>query len=281
MQLRFWVLAGVLACGAARSADAAFVTYFGYDEKSGTTPATNFNVNRAVSVNSLAAYEDFIAGMGPFADFGIEDFESFAGAPPADSAGSAISLNLQFDRLSPLTGSLPVNATLTGTGQIAEITDTSATSNGRYPVTVPVGGDQYFDTNFIDLSFTINFGSTPVDAVGFFATDVGDHNGRISLRITYADNTFESHAIVHPYSPTTGYATDEEHGSLIFFGLTSDKAIRSISFTNLQPAQGDRFGFDNLVVGLTAVPEPSSLLLLLSGAFCGGLHVLRRRRVAE
>ena len=280
MQLRLWAVAAVLVLGGAQAADAAFVTFLGYDAKSGDPDHGQFNIYRAEPVESLAAYEAFIAAMGPYADFGIEDFESFTAVAPAGTTPGPIALNLEFDRLSPLTGTLPVNATLTGTGQVAVITDSNATSNGRYPVAVPVGGTQYFDTNFISLSFTINFGDTPVDAFGFFATDVGDHNGQISLTLTYADGTTENHPIDHLRNPTTGSAKDPQHGSLIFFGLISDQAIRSVAFTNLNPGEGDRFGFDNLVVGLTAVPEPSSLLLLLSGAFCGGLHVLRRRRAA-
>lgn len=277
---RLWALTGILLLAGTQTANAALVTFFGFDAKSGAPAPSSFNVYRANAVASLNAYNSFVSALGPGTDWGIEDFEGFTGVEPANTAGGAITLNLQFERLSPETGALPVQATLSGTGQVAKILDSNATSNGRYPVTVPVGGTQYFDTNFIDLSFTIDFGMTPIDAVGFFATDVGDHDGHISLRITYADDSLENLAIDHPRSPTTGYATDYEHGSLIFFGLKSDKSIKSIAFTNLKPGPGDRFGFDNLVVGLSSVPEPSSLALLLTGIACGGCHVARRRRSA-
>lgn len=293
----------LVCCTCAIPANAGYATYFKdtthYDSGSGmdvagsdglidhdrepgngVDPGGNF-VNRPPVTNSQIGYNSFITGLGPSADFGIEDFEDkgrtgFAGIPPTGIPATAISLNLRFDRLAPAMGSLPITATLNGIGQVASITDVTKNSAGRFPVSIPVNGTQYFDTNFETLAFTITFDQA-INGFGFFGTDLGDFNGQIALDITDVNNVKTTITVPHEQSGVENDISTYLNDSLLFFGVTSDVAFKKVEFRNTGGVL-DRFGFDNLIVSQAEVPEPASLALFTSGLFCaGGAWRLRKR----
>lgn len=251
---------------APHAAHASFMTFFGEETVVPLNDAGN--TGRADPTDPLAAYDAMVATLGPGADLGIEDFEhkgrtGFDGVSPTGKPASVISLDLGI-------GPLPITATLTGIGQVAEITTANGNSAGRYPVTVPVGGTQYFDTNFQQLAFNIEFSSS-ISAFGFFATDVGDFNGQIELLVTDANDVQTTLVIPHSKVPVSTIA-NEVNASLFFFGFTSDVGTREIGVNNTAGVL-DRFGFDNLVVvtspdETTELPEPASAMLLLTGTGC-------------
>lgn len=236
-----------------------------------------------VPTNSQAGYNSFVSALGPNADIGIEGFERFPSVNPFGVDGMAVNLNLQFDRIPPKVGSLPITGKLIGTGVIADLTDPPTVmgapmnpdnESGRFAVTVPIGGTQYFSTNFTQLAFTITF-SEPVSAFGFFGTDFGDFNGQSIIEVTTGSGMVES--IVMPHQRTNeGGIANSLNATLLFYGLVGDgDTIKSAAFKNVGGIF-DRFGFDNLVVAISNIPEPSSALLLGLGAI--GLCGCGRRR---
>ncbi len=270
-----WLLIALPVMGAATSLEAGFVTYFAEDLIGGANGAGN--TGRAPSTLSGAEYARFITDLGIGADYGIENFERFTGNSPSGSAASTIALLLEFERVTS-SGFLPLTAKLNGVGQVAEILDANKNSAGRFPVSVPLGGDQYFDTNFASLGFSINF-SSPVDAFGFFGTDAGDFDGLIRVTVTHADMSQAVIDVPHSRSGTTGEVANSLNAALMFFGVRSTSPVVNVAFANVGQ-RPDRFGFDNLVVAqqsTTIVPEPSSSILAASGALLG-LALRRRRR---
>lgn len=224
------------------------------------------NQGRAGTANSLAGYNSFIAALGLGLDYGVEDFEDkgrtgFAGVNPTGSTAGDISLQLRFDRLAPETGSLPITATLEGRGQIAKIDDDpNRNSAGRFPVSIPVDGVQYLDTNFNTLAFTITF-DQPITAFGFFGTDVGDFNGQLAIDYTDINDVKTTVVIPHERSGVDNSTTTFLNASLMFFGFISDVPFTKVEFRNTA-GPIDRFGFDNLVVAIAEVPAPASIVLL-------------------
>ena len=288
------VLGGVLSVlFLAQSAPAGLLTYYaaGIDSSNNTgtiiddllpLPQTyNVGVPPHQS-NSLAGYNSFISALNG-ADIGIEDFESFTGYAPAGKQAYSFTYSLDFQRLPPATGSLPVNAMLhVDDGILARIEDPNANSAGRFPVQIPVGGTQYIDTNRSSLALNVDFGSTPVDAFGFFGTDFGDFDGQVQMAITDVNGGVNTISVPHEFDGVTGI-TSRLNASLFFFGLTSDAPISHVSFFgSATGGEYDRFGFDNLVVAqgdpVPPVPEPSSLVLVLAGLVSlGACRKLRNR----
>ena len=112
--------------------------------------------------NSEAARNAFLASL---VGVGTEDFESFAN-------GTGAPLALSF------TGSSgAITGTITGASAIDEVT-TGTSGAGRWPTS----GNKYWTTNSSSSGFSISF-SSPVSAFGFYATDVGDFNGQLSLAL--------------------------------------------------------------------------------------------------
>ena len=284
-----------LACatGAAAPAHAGLMLFYtdaGMNGKIDHDLAPAFgamDTGRATPTNSMAGYNSFIASLGPDADIGVEDFElkdrgvasGFSGVDPMGLLGITLSLDLRFDRIAPEMGSLPITATLDGVGRIGKLA-APINRSGRHPVSLPVGGDQYFDTNFEQLAFTVDFPDDPILGMGFFATDLGDFAGQIVLELTYEGGATESLLVPHELLPVSGIA-NMFNASLAFFGFTSDIPITKVEFEN-QGGSLDRFGFDNLVVvtssTTTPVPEPASMALLGSGLLCLGVRCRRIRR---
>lgn len=296
------------------SAEAGFTTFFGQDLATnqgagGTSPyftgvAVGGNTG---TTNAPTAYQDYMDALDllPNVDIGVEDFEMRAGDPDFDGVnpfGVDVvdqTLNLRFRRISPATGNLPVTATLEGLSLVAkmpvtpypsettenpnpppELPDTPANrpnETGRYPVTDPFGGDQYLSTNApnelgTNLGFRIEF-SDPVAAFGFFGTDFGDFAGDAQLIIN-GDNG-NPIDVPHPIGSGGG----AYNANLLFMGLVGQDGmtISSVEFTNVS-SNFDRFGFDNLVVATSPIPEPSTLALFGLGSIGLAVQRLRRRR---
>jgi hypothetical protein len=236
------------------------VTYFGQEQQP----------NRTVAGAPLTAHDAFVGGL---ADVGAEGFESIPLLTNAQSGPVALSF----------TGSNPaVTASLSGEGQVAGGTTASARFN------TTAGGNQWWS---VFGSFTLDF-SSAISAFGFYATDVGDFGGQISVDLLASDGTHTR--FVTPNTVGSG------NGSLLFWGFIDDaQSYTQITFGNTQPvgaAAADYFGFDDMTIGHVApvctvncgpvpnpvpgsVPEPTSLALAGLGLFAAGLSFRQTRRL--
>ncbi len=177
---------------------------------------------------------------------GIDQYQRQLNHPKSDLAASQFLGGLQwartetFESFAPGT-SAPLDiffkgsgtTSLSGAGYVNNV-PSGTNGYGRYPVY----GNQYWETG--SSNFSINF-SAPVAAFGFYAVDVGDFAGQISLALTMADGTMQQFVV-----PSMIGAPG---GSILYFGLISpDLSFSSIQFSDT--ASGvDFFGVDNLTVG--------------------------------
>jgi len=178
------------------------------------TLKTYFGEDNTGRINSDNAKRTFFANLS---SVGTENFESY-------TTGSTAPLNINFG----LSGS----ASLNGSGVI---------KNGETSYnTKPTSGTKFWDAATGD--FTITF-SSPVSAFGFYATDVGDVSG--SLSINYTNGT--THSI--PVGNTVG----GNSGTTLYFGMIEkdlSKAFSSITFIN--DSSSDYFGFDDMSIATKA-----------------------------
>ena len=219
------------------------------------TPVTffgeNLNPNSMVSGDPVTARDEFLANLD--GGFGTEDFESGG-------------LTLTFPGS---TGD--IEATLSGGSTGIE----SGSSRGRFATS---------GSNFVETGsggdFNISF-NTSISAFGFFATDIGDFDNSLGLRLTLTGGGFVDLDV-----PNT---VGSPSGSLLFFGFVdTEDTYTNISFTN-EPTGTDVFGFDDMIVGDAGqiviqdpqpnpVPLPASILLL--GTALAGFGAARRRKAA-
>jgi hypothetical protein len=235
-------LVGALALAFAGSANAALVTFFGEDLNPGLTVPAGGNAE-----NARNAFLSNLVGVG------TETFEGFA-------LGTGTPLAISFP------GSVgAITATISGNGLVennAGGAGSGGNAFGRFNTTP--GGSQYWEASSV---FTIAF-SAPISAFGFYATDIGDFNGQVTLQ---ASNGVVTNLVI----PNTVLGPD---GSLLFYGfIDTVNSYTSIVFGNTA-AGVDFFGFDDMIIGdrqQVRTPEPFTGALLGAGLL--GLALCRRR----
>lgn len=228
--LKSLAIVGAVSLFVATEAAALSATFFGEDPAPGgvVAPGGNAATQRQMFLDALTG------------GFTVEDFESFATGGPANVPIPSI------------------GGTLTGPALI--IDGTAGDNFGMFP-TSP---DNYLR---VPGSFDLTFGA-PVVAFGFFATDVGDHGGSLSIAIDGGTPIEINH------SEIAGGSTDH---NLIFWGIIdTDNPFTTIAFSN---AIADNIGLDDLTVGdVLQTPLPAALPLLLTALSALGLLGWRRRR---
>jgi hypothetical protein len=250
--LRSTLFSIAIAACLAGAAGATPVVFFGEDAGLG-----DHNGKLYLHPNADAARAEF---MSHLEGVGTEDFEGLTrySAPP---------LNLLF----PGAGT----ATVTGGGQVMDDRfgpswNTAPRPGEEFYGRFAVSGHQYLGQVFAP-GFSVSF-SDPVAAFGFYATDVGDFSGSLSLGLVGG----ESLVVDIPH------AINGNGGSVLYMGVIDvESPFTSVRF---QASSGtDVFGFDDLTVGALdqvdqGVPEPGTLALVGVGLVV--LAVARRRRRA-
>ena len=198
-------------------------TFFGEDlTPGGTVPPGG---------NAATARQNFLNALT--AGVSTEDFESFV-------PGASSPLALSF-----VGGLGTILGTLNGDGATQNFLN-----SGRFPTS----GEQYWNSFG---TFSISFAS-PVAAFGFFATDIGDFDGNVTLQTS--DGVTKDYLIPHTVLGP--------NGSLLFYGvIDTDNPFTDVTFGNTSEGV-DGFGFDDLTVGdvsqVSAVPLPAAFPLFLS-----------------
>ena len=219
----------VMSVGAA---EAVPVTYFGQDVGAGNDGGAQI----ASHPNSDAARNAFLATLSSQTTNNLDAIGNNTPAP----------INLGFGILS-------------GAGNVISVAGSDA--QGGFPIS----GTNLFQIDGQGFTLTLN---TAVTAFGFYAIDVGDVGGQLSL--TEFGNV--------PHTVPTA------SGGVLFFGVTDTTPFSSITFNN--SSLSDRFNFDDFTIGtvnedLAAVPEPATLLLL--GTSLAGMAgaAWKRRKAAR
>jgi hypothetical protein len=235
------LLAGMVLMIPTEAARAGFTTFFGIDQGNGTPPTT--------PNQSLAARTSFVSALGTV---GVENFESYSvGSPPASLsfAGSGVT----------------AAATYTAGESINNVHD-----NGAFATS----GTHYLDSQGLRDDRLVF--SSPVAGVGFYVTDISDGGtapDQISIIATLVGGGTQTF--------TTTVTTGNSNANVLFFGVvsTAPSALFSqVEILNTFTTEGDVHGIDDVTVGSTAVPEPSSVLLLSLGLLgASGAHALRRK----
>jgi hypothetical protein len=247
---------------------AGFVTTFGQTKN----PDTGFPLTfYPEAVNARDNFLGSVAGTPSF-----YDFES--------ATVGATTLNF---------GLGGVGVTLSGSGQVKSNKENES-DMGRFSVSGVIDpdpspqGTRYWEVAAPPSgvsSFKLDFDKA-VQSFGFFATDVGDFGGLLSLELTLMN---DSTVTIQPGGAgvVPGGAplfNDQANGSVLFFGVSTSLAgeyFKSVRFISQGGVANDIFGFDMFTViaaptGPNPTPLPGSLVLV--GAALGGLALVRRRR---
>jgi hypothetical protein len=231
--------------GPCLAAQAFEATYWGETQGNGdgNPPITSWTAADTAS----ADFQNHLVGVG------TETFEGFAN-------GQSVPLNITF----PGAGT----ATLTGNGAIVQ--DPGSVSVGRFNTTP--GGNKFLETS---QNFTINF-SAPVAAFGFYATDVGDFGGTLTLTLSDGTTTTVTVPAISAQPPG---------GSVEFFGyINTDDPFTKVTFGDTEPGV-DFFGFDDMTIGSIEqvnpngnAPDGGSTLMMLVGALGCMSYVLKKKQ---
>jgi hypothetical protein len=249
-----------------------------------TFPGLNLSPDSKPSGEPLTVRNSFIEALASFSSDGLTN--AFSGTPKETT----------FSLLGGAATLKGADSTLNGLTNVGCTEGDNAVCSGRFDTTGdfdPVGqkGGAWWDTA---VGFTIGF-TQAVSAFGFYASDVGDWDGELSL--TLMDTTGKTVDIpIRATQAATGNPTSfgrvgtsdpVPNGTLLFFGFTdTERQYTSIQF-NLKQKDGattlDYLGFDDFITGPlktvgppTGVPEPATLALV--AASLGALAATRRRR---
>lgn len=213
----------------------------------------SLNPGQTVTGAALTARNSFNGGLA--ASVATQDFESI----PMGSIASGLTLNFGFAG----------NATIQGSGSVTNtvFSDAFATSGSRY-VLATVGPSSSFEVTFAQR----------VAAFGFYGTDLGDFNGRLTLEFFNGSSLIDEFLVQD--GDLTGAQIPELNGNLLFWGVQyGSNAFDRINFR--MEGSIDVFSFDDMTVAdardVIGVPEPGSVALALTGLVGLGL-VARRRR---
>lgn len=191
------------------------------------------------------------------------------------------------------------NATLAGDGKVTNLGCLNGSCTGRFDTTN--GSGSWWETK---NSFTLSINADPntglkrtFSSFGFYATDVGDFLGGLSVLFKDINGKDFEQKFVLPAPPNDTLLEQEDpgnlvpNGTLLFFGIVdTDRKFSSVTFTVTQtnvpgtdqPRVADFLGFDDFILGDLSsieppvdIPEPTTLALV--AASLAGLVATRRR----
>jgi len=193
-------------------------------------------------------YYAFDAGTG---DASLVRAASFANSEAREAAfravlGAQVSSTESFESitigtLTPIALNFGAfgTATLNGIGFVDGFAGGATNLVGRYAHAV--SGGRYFDTASL---FSITFSRT-LTAIGFYAIDLGDFGG--SLTLEFKRNGAQVDFLTVPHSVGGGGAAPEG-GSMAYVGVTTTVQFDEVVFGNTLGGF-DVFGFDDFIVG--------------------------------
>ena len=135
-----------------------------------------------------------------------------------------------------------------------------------FPFTIPGGNssDVVLGNNYSGESYSFNFTSGNVTAVGGFFFNA-DPNGNV---LTGDEFTINIDGLTQPLTVTTT-------GQDTFIGFVSSTPFTKLTLT---PLDYEYVGTNDLIVGTSAVPEPSTMLVAAVGGLAMLAYTRRRRR---